>query len=385
MRQLNTPTPTGGRPRSGPNNRKAAPGKNREAAAERRVLALRLKQSGASYRSIARQLGVSEAQAFRDVQASLTTLGQLEQGEAKAFRQQQLERLEAMLRGAYKAACRGDPASVRAVLAIMARQDRLRGVDGSPDIDVSQLIKLREVYLADTGRLRNLDALLADLWALRDVAVQRMASAPVGAEDKAVSTVLAVLSELAGALERVARIEEKRAQRDMISVAVVKAYVETVVEVLYEYVAPGRIEAALAKLEGALGTLGNPSAALELKRGDEERTPIRPVEHVALTPAMSAAQQAGCPSVESAQAVQHREPEQDQGRESPAETVESSSASGTLVTCGGCAACDARAERTIGWCEKRRFYVVATLGACDLVDPLPQGPDPEGAASAPEY
>jgi hypothetical protein len=129
-----------------------------------------------------------------------------------------------MLCGAFKAASRGDPESVRAVLAVMKHQERLRGVDGSPAVDgLPDFGELRASYLTDRDKLRNLDALLADLWALRDVAVQRITATPLGTDGKAPPALLAVLGEIAGALERVARIEGKIRDRDSISVPVVKA------------------------------------------------------------------------------------------------------------------------------------------------------------------
>jgi hypothetical protein len=71
----------------------AQPGKH-EQAAERRLQALELRKAGASYRAIGRQLNISEAQAHRDVRASLARLAELELSSAGELRAMELARLD---------------------------------------------------------------------------------------------------------------------------------------------------------------------------------------------------------------------------------------------------------------------------------------------------
>lgn len=66
----------------------------RIAAAERRVKALDYRKAGASYRAIARELGVSEAQAHNDVQRSLADLAAQQQASAEELRALELARLD---------------------------------------------------------------------------------------------------------------------------------------------------------------------------------------------------------------------------------------------------------------------------------------------------
>jgi hypothetical protein len=66
-------------------------------AAERRQQALILRKAGASYRAIGDRLGISEAQAHRDVQAALRALAELELSSAAEYRALELERLDGLL------------------------------------------------------------------------------------------------------------------------------------------------------------------------------------------------------------------------------------------------------------------------------------------------
>jgi hypothetical protein len=69
----------------------------RENAAERRVRAFELRKSGVSYRRIGDALGVSEAQAHRDVHGVLAELAAQEQASAEEYRALELERLDGLV------------------------------------------------------------------------------------------------------------------------------------------------------------------------------------------------------------------------------------------------------------------------------------------------
>ena len=222
------------------------PGQNAPAAAERRVLALRLKQSGATVRDIAAQLHVSKSQVARDIDESLAELAALERHEAKAYRELQLSRLDAFLMVLERRTSLGDPEAVRAALAIMARQDKLCGVDAIPGLDTADFLKTRAAYLAEREKLRDLDPILADLWALRDSVLKSAQTTPVGADGKVPPALLAVLGELATALERVARIEAH--QRAAVTFAHLDALLDAAVATLEKYLPRERVREAVTEL-----------------------------------------------------------------------------------------------------------------------------------------
>jgi hypothetical protein len=68
-----------------------------EGAAERRLQSFDLRKAGLSYRAIGGVLGISEAQAHRDVQATLASLAELEQGKAEEYRALELARLDDLM------------------------------------------------------------------------------------------------------------------------------------------------------------------------------------------------------------------------------------------------------------------------------------------------
>jgi hypothetical protein len=65
-----------------------------ETAAARRIESLRYRQAGKSYRTIGTLLGISEAQAWRDVKTELRKLARMASGEANALRELESSRLD---------------------------------------------------------------------------------------------------------------------------------------------------------------------------------------------------------------------------------------------------------------------------------------------------
>jgi hypothetical protein len=116
------------------------------------------------------------------------------------------------------------------------------------------LVALREVDAAfaaaraevasQPARLRAIDDVLADLWALRRLVVQEV---QVGGDERAQS-VLGVLHVLAATIERAARIEHRLSHPEHVHVALVNAFVRNTVAVMEQYVMPEHLGEALDKL-----------------------------------------------------------------------------------------------------------------------------------------
>ena len=109
----------------------AQPGK-REIAADRRHRALEMRKSGASYRAIGAQLGVSEKTAHQDVQQALASLAELEQSSADELRTMELMRLDMAALALAPKLKTGDPAIVGAWVRISESRRKLLGLDMQP-------------------------------------------------------------------------------------------------------------------------------------------------------------------------------------------------------------------------------------------------------------
>ena len=110
-----------------------APG-TRENAAERRVKALELRKSGASYRLIGAQLGVSEKTAHQDVRQALASLAELEQSTADEYRAMELMRLDMAALGIAQKLRYGYPAVIGAWVKISESRRKLLGLDAPTKI-----------------------------------------------------------------------------------------------------------------------------------------------------------------------------------------------------------------------------------------------------------
>jgi DNA-binding CsgD family transcriptional regulator len=111
-------------------------------AAERRVQAFELAKAGASYRAIGKRLGVSHAQAQRDVVSVLEELNTRSRAHAVDYRRLHLARLEDLLLAVWPAARQGDLASQAQALRILERESRLLGLDAPARVDVEQRIRV---------------------------------------------------------------------------------------------------------------------------------------------------------------------------------------------------------------------------------------------------
>lgn len=113
------------------------PAGQKENAAERRVNALNLRKSGASFRQIGDQLGVDAATAYRDVQRALADLAKEQRESAEQLRQLELERLDALQIALWVQARQGNQGAVDRVLRIMERRARLLGLDAPTKADIT--------------------------------------------------------------------------------------------------------------------------------------------------------------------------------------------------------------------------------------------------------
>ena len=112
-------------------SRKGRPKGDSERAAARRVVSLRLRQEGLSFRQIAQRLGISGKTAFQDVDVALAEVATLEHDEAKRLRALELGRLDALLQSLWAKAKRGTYEAVDRVLKILDKRAELLGLTGA--------------------------------------------------------------------------------------------------------------------------------------------------------------------------------------------------------------------------------------------------------------
>jgi hypothetical protein len=88
-----------------------------------------LRKTGASYREVARRLGVDVHTAHADVAAELAALRETAVTEATELRGLELERLDGMTSGLWPAIQEGSAATVSSGLRVSERRARLLGLD----------------------------------------------------------------------------------------------------------------------------------------------------------------------------------------------------------------------------------------------------------------
>lgn len=117
-----------------------------EAAAARRIQALELRKAGVSYRAIGDKLGVSEAQAHRDVKAAMQALAKVQDTIAEDVRVMELARLDDMYFSIATQIRNGNHGAIDRGLRIMERRAKLLGLDAAVKNEQSGAIKLEVVY-----------------------------------------------------------------------------------------------------------------------------------------------------------------------------------------------------------------------------------------------
>lgn len=110
----------------------------------RRLTALQMRHAGASYRTIAQQLGIDVRTAFNDVQYMLTELAR---EPAENVRALELERLDRLMIPLFARATRAedgrlpDYQAIDRILKIMDRRAKLLGLDAPQKIDITSYIR----------------------------------------------------------------------------------------------------------------------------------------------------------------------------------------------------------------------------------------------------
>jgi hypothetical protein len=153
-----------------------------------------LRKAGASYRQIARELGVDVHTAHADVGAELAALRETAVGEATELRELELERLDGMTAGLWQQVRDGSPQAVSAAVRVSERRSRLVGLDapvatrtelsGSLGVYAERLSADRELF--STLSVDQLEELAADSQALIDKAT-RMAQVNAALRDPSTS------------------------------------------------------------------------------------------------------------------------------------------------------------------------------------------------------
>lgn len=103
-------------------------------AAERRILAVEYRKTGANYRQIADILTkkgypCSHSQVIRDVKRALRSLAKLEVKETAELRQLEMQRLDALQLALWNLALKGQIAAVLACLSIIEKRIKLFGLN----------------------------------------------------------------------------------------------------------------------------------------------------------------------------------------------------------------------------------------------------------------
>ena len=125
-----------------------------ETIAERRVVALRLRRTGASYREIAGQLAVDVATAYADVRAELAALREQTVEEAKELRDLELQRFDEMTAGLWPQVRAGSAPHVTAAVRVSERPARLLGLDAPTEISASLSVDAARRLTAETEDLQ---------------------------------------------------------------------------------------------------------------------------------------------------------------------------------------------------------------------------------------
>lgn len=96
---------------------------------ERRIRALKMRQSGMSYREIGRALNVSHVQAWKDVMSCIDELKEQCKEEAEKVKEIELERLDEALKAIWPSVLKGDLGAIDRLIRIQERRARFEGLD----------------------------------------------------------------------------------------------------------------------------------------------------------------------------------------------------------------------------------------------------------------
>ncbi len=122
-------------------------GQKKAQIAQRKLNALELRKSGATYRQIAERLGVSHAQVMRDVQASLAEIAKQREAQAEQLRELEAMRYDALQVSIWGRAIKGDLPAITTVLNIMRQRAQLFGLNEATKHELSILIDIAPTVL----------------------------------------------------------------------------------------------------------------------------------------------------------------------------------------------------------------------------------------------
>lgn len=115
------------------------------AARERESRAMDMRKAGATYDQIGERLGISKVGAFKAVKRVLERTAKTTTEAADDVRRIELERIDAMLLGLWKAATNGDARAVDSSMRLSKRRSELLGLDAPQRIEMSHEDRLAEL------------------------------------------------------------------------------------------------------------------------------------------------------------------------------------------------------------------------------------------------
>lgn len=118
----------------------------KEGATERRQKAFELRKQGKSFLAIGKELGISDAQAHRDVAQVLAAITKLTGDRAEEWRTLEIERLDVAYAAIWQGVKNGDLKSIEQSLKIMERRAKLLGLDAPVKEEHSGGIKVTVAY-----------------------------------------------------------------------------------------------------------------------------------------------------------------------------------------------------------------------------------------------
>lgn len=135
-------------------------------AREREAEAVKLRESGASFEKIGKQLGVTTSGAYRAVARSLTRVIAQTSESAAQLRALELQRLDKLLLALWPRASKGDDAAVDRVLRVMERRAKLCGLDAPVRVSGPDDGPIQTEHVSkrsDAQRIRTVVTLIAAL------------------------------------------------------------------------------------------------------------------------------------------------------------------------------------------------------------------------------
>lgn len=122
-------------------------GQKKAQIAQRKLDAVRLRTTGATYAQIASHLQISDSQAWRYVNSALTELAQQREAQAEQLRELEAMRYDALQVSIWGRAIKGDLPAITTVLNIMRQRAQLFGLNEATKHELSILIDIAPTVL----------------------------------------------------------------------------------------------------------------------------------------------------------------------------------------------------------------------------------------------